>query len=139
MNESVTYHDPCYLGRYNDVFDAPREVLASIPGLTIKEMPRSREKALCCGGGGGGIFNEVHGERRINDMRLQEASGTGADKLAAACPFCVVMFDSASKTVPEGQVIALEDISELLLRSVGPAAATPAIDEAEEAVLAGSD
>ncbi|MGH2541820.1 MAG: heterodisulfide reductase-related iron-sulfur binding cluster, partial [Ardenticatenaceae bacterium] len=99
LDESVTYHDPCYLGRYNDVYDAPREVLAAIPGIRIQEMPRSREKSMCCGGGGGGVFLEIEGEKRINELRLEEAMGTGAGKVAAACPFCVVMFDSAVKNV----------------------------------------
>ncbi len=119
LDETVTYHDPCYLGRYNDVFDAPRAVLAAIPGLQLREMPRSREKALCCGGGGGGVYLEVEGERRINDIRFEEARSTGADKLAAGCPFCVVMFDSASTALPDGESFGLEDISEMLLRSLG--------------------
>lgn len=123
LNETVTYHDPCYLGRYNDVYDAPREVLAAIPGIEILEMPRSREKALCCGGGGGGAFLEVEGNRRINDMRFAEAMSTGADKVCAACPFCVVMFDSSQKSVTGGESLGLEDVSEMLLRSVGPKAA----------------
>lgn len=131
LNETITYHDPCYLGRYNDVYDAPRELLAAIPGLTIREMPRSREKSLCCGGGGGGVFNEVHGERRINELRLQEAQGTGAEKVAAACPFCVIMFDSGAKAIPGGENLGLEDVSELLLRSVGPGGpAVPALGTA---------
>ncbi len=119
LDETITYHDPCYLGRYNDVFDAPREVLAAIPGLALREMPRSREKSLCCGGGGGGVFLEIHGNRRINEMRFQEAQETGADKVAAACPFCVLMFDSASTALEASETIGLEDVSELLLRSVG--------------------
>ncbi|MCB0076845.1 MAG: 4Fe-4S dicluster domain-containing protein [Anaerolineales bacterium] len=121
LDETVTYHDPCYLGRYNDVFDAPRELLAAIPGVEIVEMGRSREQALCCGGGGGGVFMEVHGERRINDIRLQEAAATGAGKLAAGCPFCVVMFDSAGAVSDDGggNVLIPEDVAELLLRSVG--------------------
>ena len=134
INETVTYHDPCYLGRYNDVYDAPREILAAIPGLEVREMPRSREKSLCCGGGGGGLFNEVHSERRINEMRLEEAQGTGAEKVAASCPFCVVMFDSATKNIEGGDDMELEDVSELLLRSVGDAALpepplTPSLEE----------
>ena len=118
INETITYHDPCYLGRYNDVYDAPREILAAIPGLNVREMPRSREKSLCCGGGGGGLFNEVHGEKRINEMRLEEAVATGAEKVAAACPFCVIMFDSGVKNIEGGDQFGLEDVSELLLRSV---------------------
>ena len=118
INETITYHDPCYLGRYNDVYDAPREILAAIPGLEVREMPRSREKSLCCGGGGGGLFNEVHSERRINEMRLEEAVSTGAEKVAAACPFCVIMFDSGVKNIEGAEEFGLEDVSELLLRSV---------------------
>ncbi|HEX8683225.1 MAG TPA: (Fe-S)-binding protein [Ardenticatenaceae bacterium] len=119
VNEEITYHDPCYLGRYNDVYDAPRELLASIPGVTLKEMPRSREKSFCCGAGGGNIFNEIHGNKRINEIRWQEAQSTGADTVAAACPFCVIMFDSAASGAEDGSNPGLQDVSELLLRSLG--------------------
>jgi Fe-S oxidoreductase len=119
LKETITYHDPCYLGRYNDVYDAPREVLAAIPGIEVIEMPRSREKAMCCGGGGGGVFLEIEGEHRINNLRLEEARNTGAGKVAAACPFCVVMFDAANTNLAGGGGFGLEDVSEMLLRSLG--------------------
>ncbi|MDQ4074894.1 MAG: heterodisulfide reductase-related iron-sulfur binding cluster [Chloroflexota bacterium] len=118
IEETITYHDPCYLGRYNDVYDAPREVLAALPGVEIREMPRSREKSMCCGGGGGGVFLEIEGERRINELRLEEAQSTGAGKVAAACPFCMVMFDSGVKNIVGGEAMGLEDVAELLLRSL---------------------
>jgi Fe-S oxidoreductase/nitrate reductase gamma subunit len=120
VEQEITYHDPCYLGRYNDVYDAPREVLASIPGVRLKEMPRSREKSMCCGGGGGGAWLEVTGERRINELRLEEAQSTGAGTVAAACPFCMIMFDAGARTIQGGDDLALQDVSELLLRSLGP-------------------
>jgi Fe-S oxidoreductase len=87
--------------------------------VTLKEMPRSREKSFCCGAGGGNIFNEIHGNKRINEIRWQEAQSTGADTVAAACPFCVIMFDSAASGAEDGSNPGLQDVSELLLRSLG--------------------
>jgi Fe-S oxidoreductase len=119
VDDTLTYHDSCYLGRYNDVYDAPREVLASIPGVNLVEMPRAREQGLCCGGGGGGMWLEVHGERRIQEIRLEEAESTNPTVVASACPFCMLMFDLGSKTLSFDQKnIALSDIAELVVKSM---------------------
>src|SRR5690606_35787534 len=82
----VTYHDPCYLGRYNGVYDAPRDAVSALPGAELVEMRRNRNKSFCCGGGGGRMFMEEQRGTRINQARVQEAIETGAELLCAACP-----------------------------------------------------
>lgn len=119
LDETVTFHDSCYLGRYNNVYDAPRNVISAIPGANLVEMPRSREQGLCCGGGGGGMWLEVHGERRIQEMRLEEAEATKPDVVASGCPFCMLMFDLGSKTLQFDQKnIQLKDIVELVAEAM---------------------
>jgi Fe-S oxidoreductase len=91
LEQIVTYHDPCYLGRHNGIYDPPRRVLQSIPGLKLVEMPRSREESLCCGGGGGGAWAEYPLEQRFAVLRVREALDTGAQVIATACPYCTLM------------------------------------------------
>jgi Fe-S oxidoreductase/nitrate reductase gamma subunit len=119
LDETVTFHDSCYLGRYNGVYDAPRNVLTAIPGVNQVEMPRSHEKGLCCGGGGGGMWLEIHGERRIQEIRLEEAEATHSTVVASACPFCMLMLDLGSKTLRfDEKNIQLKDIAELVVEAV---------------------
>ena len=100
----MTYHDPCYLGRHNGVYDEPRERLRSVPGLELKEMPESRENSFCCGGGGGRIWMETPKGERFSDLRLAQAIGAGAEVLATSCPYCITNFEdsrlSARRTTP---------------------------------------
>jgi Fe-S oxidoreductase len=110
----TTYHDSCYLGRYNDVYVAPREVLAAIPGLRTTEMSRQREEGLCCGGGGGRMWLEENLGTRINMTRLDDALDTGAGLVATACPFCLNMFDDARKAKGVDEKVAVKDIAELV-------------------------
>lgn len=112
LSQSITFHDSCYLGRYNDEYDAPRAVLQSIPGVTLREMPRNRNRGLCCGGGGGGVFYEVPAEADIADIRMEEAAGVQPDVVASACPFCMTMFEGS--TVKDEQKLVTKDIAELL-------------------------
>ncbi|OGK97014.1 MAG: hypothetical protein A3J45_05680, partial [Candidatus Rokubacteria bacterium RIFCSPHIGHO2_02_FULL_69_13] len=96
---TVAYHDPCYLGRRHGIYDAPRKLLAAIPGLTLVELPLSREDALCCGGGGGRMWLETHAGERFGDLRIREAQGTDVDWLATACPFCVLCLEDSAKVL----------------------------------------
>lgn len=118
VEQEITYHDPCYLGRYNDVYDAPRAVLEAIPGVELKEMKRTRNNALCCGAGGGRMWIEEHNGRRMNQNRMQDALDTGAPTLAAACPFCTSMFEDGIKGKDAGDQIRLMDIAELVSLSM---------------------
>jgi Fe-S oxidoreductase len=110
----VTFHDPCYLGRHNGEFTAPRTVVDSLPGMKRVEMPRSREKSFCCGGGGGQMWLESSGQQRVENLRLAEARQTGASLVATACPFCKVMLETASVTAGEQDQVKVKDISELV-------------------------
>jgi Fe-S oxidoreductase len=111
---AVTYHDACYLGRHNGNYDAPREVLGAAAG-DVEEMPRNRERSFCCGAGGARFWMEEGGDARINEARYAEAAATGADVVATACPFCLVMLDDASNAAGEGPQVA--DVATLLARS----------------------
>lgn len=107
----VTFHDPCYLGRRNDVYDPPREILAAIPGLEVVEMPRSRQDALCCGGGGGRMWMDTKAGERFGDLRVQEAAETGADVLVTACPHCIACLEDSLKQ--SGSAMRVMDVAEL--------------------------
>ena len=100
--KKVTYHDPCYLGRHNGIYDEPREVLRKIPGLELTEMADSLEDSLCCGGGGGRIWMETVKGERFSDLRLEQAVGVGAEVLATSCPYCITHFEESR--------IALEEV-----------------------------
>ena len=116
VTATVTFHDPCYLGRHNGEYDAPRDVLAAIPGAKMVEMTKSRERSFCCGAGGGLYWMEDRVGQRINHVRTQQAQETGAGIVATACPFCVLMIeDGASATQA---TVRPMDIAELLSQSV---------------------
>jgi len=114
LDEGVTYHDPCYLGRYNGVYQAPRDVVAAVPGALLLEMSRCRQKSFCCGAGGGHAFMEERSGQRLNHLRSLEAVGTGATVLASACPFCLQMFEEGLKAVASQEGIRALDIAEVL-------------------------
>ena len=118
LDKKVTYHDPCYLGRHNGIYDEPREVLRGIPGIELVEMPRSQENSLCCGGGGGGIWMETKKGERFADIRLEEAIKAGASVLAVACPFCMSMLEDSVLSLDKGDIIEIKDTAELLQEAI---------------------
>ncbi len=122
IDEKVTYHDPCYLGRHNKIYVPPRELVASVPGVNLVEMDRSVEKSFCCGAGGARMWMEETIGERVNVNRSDEAIGTGATKIAVGCPFCNVMLnDGTTQRKQEGAAsedIEVLDVASLLLDSV---------------------
>jgi Fe-S oxidoreductase len=112
--KKVTYHDPCYLGRHNGIYDEPREALKKIPGLELNEMPDSLEDSLCCGGGGGRIWMETPKGERFSDLRLEQAIGVGAEVLVTSCPYCISNFEDSKLTLDVGEGIEIKDITEIL-------------------------
>lgn len=118
VNKRVTYHDPCYLGRHNNIYDEPREILNSIPGLELVEMPNHREDSLCCGGGGGRIWMDTKKGERFADLRLEQAIDTGASILAVACPYCMCNFEDSVLTLDKSESIEIRDIAELVQEAI---------------------
>ena len=114
--KKVVYHDPCALGRKNDIYEAPREVLGSIPGLDLLEVENfSRSLSVCCGAGSGGLWMEWDKDERIADVRMKQLIGTGADVIAVACPYCLQMLEETAKSM--GHDIPVMDIAEILAHS----------------------
>ncbi len=122
----LTYHDPCFLGRWNDVYDEPRRVLNVINANGVEEMRRHRNKSFCCGGGGGRVWMEEKIGKRINQTRVNEALETGADTLAAACPFCITMFEDGIKGVEAEERFKVMDMAEILAEALEKAPTTTA-------------
>jgi len=121
VNATVTYHDPCYLGRHNRIFEEPREIIRSIPGIKLIEMDHHGPDSLCCGGGGGRMWQgqELRGEARMGEIRIREARETGAEIVITACPLCLIMLEDASKTVGVDRELKVMDLNELVLNSLG--------------------
>lgn len=113
----VTYHDPCFLGRYNGIYELPRQILNNMAGVTVVEMKLNRERSFCCGGGGGHMWLEENHGGRIGEMRFEQAIDTGAQILATACPFCRQMFDEATKAKAVDDSLKVMDIAELIAES----------------------
>jgi Fe-S oxidoreductase len=118
LAERVTYHDSCYLGRHNDVYMAPRNVIGSLKGIDIVEMPRNGTKGMCCGAGGARMWMEESIGKKVNDERAQEALATGATRVAVACPFCYVMMDDGVKGAGKGDDVVVQDLAEMLLEAM---------------------
>ena len=116
--KKVTYHDPCYMGRHNGIYDEPREVLKSVPGLDLIEMPESRVDSLCCGGGGGRIWMETLKGERFSDFRLEQAIAVGAEVLVTSCPYCIANFEDSRSTIGVADNIVIKDITEIVQEAI---------------------
>ena len=114
LGEKITYHDACYLGRHNDIYEEPRRIVKAIPGAQFNEMARRRSKSFCCGAGGGHMWMEESVGTRISEMRTEQALGTRSSVLATACPFCLQMFEDAIKAKEATESIRAMDIAELV-------------------------
>ncbi len=117
-DKKLTYHDPCYLGRHNKLYDEPREVLNAVlkksPGLALMEMADSRENSLCCGGGGGRIWMDTPKGERFADLRVEQARAVGAEVLVTSCPYCVTNFEDSRLTLEYEDVLEIKDITEII-------------------------
>ena len=115
VKRKVAYHDPCFLGKRNDVFDAPRDVLKSISGLELVEMKRTKQNSFCCGGGAGRVWTEeAESEKRPCVNRVKEALELGVDTIAVACPYCITTLEDAVKVLDVENKIVVKDVVELL-------------------------
>jgi Fe-S oxidoreductase len=111
---TITFHDPCYLGRHNDEYDAPREAIRALSTEKLVELPRHRTKSFCCGGGGGNVWYSVEAKKKPSVIRLEEAQRVGPNILAAACPYCISMFEDAAKALGTSETMPIKDIAELV-------------------------
>ena len=118
VNTEFTFHDPCYLGRHHGEYNAPRTILASIPGLTLKEMEKNKDKSLCCGMGGGNMWYELDEGKHIAFNRLEQIGEMKTEKLATACSYCMINFNSSKGQVESTQNTEIEDIAQILAKSV---------------------
>jgi Fe-S oxidoreductase len=129
VNEKLTYHDPCFLGRHNKVFTPPRQILDAVPGVTAEEMHRCKNRGFCCGAGGARMWMEERIGKRINTERIEEALALDPDTISTACPYCLVMLgDAVSAKKASGQAkdtLEVVDVAQLLARSVTPAEKVP--------------
>lgn len=122
---TITYHDSCYLGRYNDVYEQPREILGAVPGLELAEMGRSHSRGFCCGAGGGRMWMEEKEGKRVNIERTEEALATNSTVIATACPFCMTMMTDGVKAKEASERVVVKDVAEILLEATqGSATAT---------------
>ena len=126
FEKRVTFHDPCYLGRHNGEYDAPRQLLQAVPGLELTEMFRCRQQGYCCGGGGGGMWLDGlagdHQVERLSENRVKEAIQVGAEVLAVCCPYEVSRFEDAVKSTDNDGRLEVLDIVEILDRCLEPGA-----------------
>ncbi|MFC2102450.1 (Fe-S)-binding protein [Bacteroidota bacterium] len=112
--KKITYHDPCYLGRHNGIYDEPRNVLQNITDLELTEMAESKQNSFCCGGGGGRIWMDTPKGERFSDIRIEQAMETGAEVLVTACPYCIANFEDSLLSAKEGRTIEVKDITEII-------------------------
>ena len=130
FDRRVAYHDPCYLGRHNGVFDAPRDVLTKLSGLELVELPDTRQNSLCCGGGGGRIWMHTDKQERFGDLRVAQAKEVGADVLVTSCPYCISNFEESRLSVlgdeaQDEDALPIKDLTEVVLESLEGSEETP--------------
>ena len=140
---TVTYHDPCYLGRHNGVYAPPRELIGALPGVELREMPRNSEKAFCCGAGGARMWMEETLGTRVNTNRTEEALATGAERIAIGCPFCRVMISDGVTEKQAEEAVEVVDVAQMLLAAVrrghdGDAVEVEAVEEPSGAATVGA-
>ena len=120
LAKRVTFHDPCYLGRHNEVYDAPRELLQAVPGAELVELERNKNKSLCCAGGGGRVWAETPFGERFGELRITDAVDKKADILVTACPYCITMLEDACAGLEKGDVLQVMELSEFLCAASQP-------------------
>jgi Fe-S oxidoreductase/nitrate reductase gamma subunit len=116
--QTITFHDPCYLGRYNDEYEAPREAIRTLSAGRLVELPRCRTKSFCCGGGGGNVWYSVEAKKKPSVIRIEEAQQIGPNTLAAACPYCISMFEDAAKALGTSESMPIKDVAELVVEAL---------------------
>jgi Fe-S oxidoreductase len=116
--KKLVYHDPCYLGRHNGVYDEPRGALKKIPGVELNELPDARVDSLCCGGGGGRIWMETPKGERFSDLRLEQAASLGAEVLVTSCPYCITNFEDSRMNRSDSDALAVKDIAEVIQEAI---------------------
>jgi Fe-S oxidoreductase len=112
--KKVAYHDPCYLGRHNGIYDEPRNVLKNIPGLELNELPETKVDSMCCGMGGGRIWAETEKHERFSNLRIEQAIGVGAEELVTSCPYCITALEDSRLVMNHGDDIQVKDITEII-------------------------
>jgi Fe-S oxidoreductase len=117
-SKGITYHDSCYLGRYNEIYDAPRDILQLIPGVTLKEPERNRKFGMCCGAGGGRMWMEEEPTQRVNTRRVDQLLEANPDTVAVACPYCMTMIDDGIKGKGMEEQVQALDVMELVAENM---------------------
>lgn len=135
INETITFHDSCYLGRYNDVYDPPREILKAIPGVNLVEMKRNRQDGMCCGAGGGLMWMEEDTGHRVNVARTEQAMEVSPGIISSGCPYCLTMLSDGTKAIEVEDKVSTYDIAELLERSIFGGDFQSAVVEEEEPIM----
>lgn len=117
-DKKITYHDPCYMGRHNNIYEEPRDVLKKVPGVTLIEMVDSHKDSLCCGGGGGRIWMDTPQSERFSDLRLEQAKSAGAEVLVTACPYCITNFEESRLNLEIEDILEIKDITEIVNEAI---------------------
>ncbi|HIC86609.1 MAG TPA: (Fe-S)-binding protein [Desulfobacterales bacterium] len=118
LQKNLTYHDPCYQGRHNSIYEEPREIISTISGAELRELPECRVDSLCCGGGGGRIWMETPKGERFSDLRIEQAMEVGADMLVTSCPYCITNFEDSRINLEATEAVEVKDLTEVLVELI---------------------